>query len=78
MNGRIERREFLKTAGAAALASAWPLRTHAEGGQPLNLGFQNTSWGTVAMVADAAKTFEKAGASVTFHRFGSGRRRATR
>jgi aliphatic sulfonates family ABC transporter substrate-binding protein len=71
--GRIERRDFLKTAGAAAIASAWPLRTFAQSGEPLNLGFQNTSWGTVAMVADAEKTFEKAGANVKFHRFGSGK-----
>ena len=71
--GCIERRDFLKTAGAAALASAWPLRTYAQSGEPLNLGFQNTSWGTVAMVADAEKTFEKAGANVKFHRFGSGK-----
>jgi aliphatic sulfonates family ABC transporter substrate-binding protein len=71
--GRIERRDFLKTAGAAALASAWPLRTFAQSDEPLNLGFQNTSWGTVAMVADAQKSFEKAGANVKFHRFGSGK-----
>jgi aliphatic sulfonates family ABC transporter substrate-binding protein len=73
MNGRTERRDFLKAAGAAALAGAWPLRAQAQAGQPLNLGFQNTSWGTVAMVADAEKTFDKAGASVKFHRFGSGK-----
>ena len=71
--GRIERRDFLKTAGAAAIAGAWPLRAFAQAGEPLNLGFQNTSWGTVAMVADAEKTFEKAGANVRFHRFGSGK-----
>jgi aliphatic sulfonates family ABC transporter substrate-binding protein len=70
---RIERRDFLKTAAAAAIASAWPLRTFAQAGEPLNLGFQNTSWGTVAMVAEAEKTFEKAGANVKFHRFGSGK-----
>jgi len=73
MNGRTERRDFLKAAGAAALAGAWPLRAQAQAGPPLNLGFQNTSWGTVAMVADAEKTFDKAGASVKFHRFGSGK-----
>ena len=71
--GRIERRDFLKTAGAAAIAGAWPLRAFAQAGEPLNLGFQNTSWGTVAMVAEAEKTFEKAGANVKFHRFGSGK-----
>jgi ABC-type nitrate/sulfonate/bicarbonate transport system substrate-binding protein len=71
--GRIERRDFLKTASAAALASAWPLRTYAQSGEPLNLGFQNTSWGTVAMVADAQKSFVEAGANVKFHRFGSGK-----
>jgi aliphatic sulfonates family ABC transporter substrate-binding protein len=71
--GRIERRTFLKTAGAAVIASAWPLRASAQSGEPFNLGFQNTSWGTVAMVAEAEKTFEKAGANVKFHRFGSGK-----
>jgi aliphatic sulfonates family ABC transporter substrate-binding protein len=73
LKGRIERRDFLRAAGAAAMASAWPLRTFAQSGQPLNLGFQNTSWGTVAMVAEAQKSFEKAGANVKFHRFGSGK-----
>ena len=71
--GRNERRTFLKTAGAAVIASAWPLRASAQSGEPFNLGFQNTSWGTVAMVAEAEKTFEKAGANVKFHRFGSGK-----
>ena len=68
-----ERRAFLKAAGALAAAGALPLRAYAQSGQPLNLGYQNTSWGTVAMVADAEKTFEKAGANVKFHRFGSGK-----
>src|SRR6185503_12981051 len=32
--GRIERRDFLKTAGAAAIATAWPLRSFAQAGEP--------------------------------------------
>jgi aliphatic sulfonates family ABC transporter substrate-binding protein len=69
----LERRGFLKAAGALTAASALPLRAYAQSGPPLNLGYQNTSWGTVAMVAGAEKTFEKAGANVEFHRFGSGK-----
>jgi sulfonate transport system substrate-binding protein len=72
-NTRIERRGFLKAAGAAAIAGALPLRANAQSSTPLSLGFQNTSWGTVAMVAEAEKTFEKAGANVKFFRFGSGK-----
>jgi aliphatic sulfonates family ABC transporter substrate-binding protein len=70
---RKERRDFLKTAGAAALLSGVPLRVIAQPNAELNLGFQNTSWGTVGMVAESEKTFEKAGANVRIHRFGSGK-----
>jgi NitT/TauT family transport system substrate-binding protein len=72
-NARTDRRAFLKAAGAAAVAGGWPIAARAQTRGPLNLGVTNTSWGTVAMVAEAGKTFEKAGANVEFHRFGSGK-----
>jgi aliphatic sulfonates family ABC transporter substrate-binding protein len=69
----IDRRAFLKTTGAAALACASPRVAHAAAGAPLNFGFQNTSWGSVAMVAEAEGTFAKAGANVKPFRFDGGK-----
>ncbi len=68
-----QRRAFLKGAGAAALAGIVPLRVHAQPNAPLTFGYQNTSWGSVGMVAEAEKTFEKAGASVKIFRFDGGK-----
>jgi NitT/TauT family transport system substrate-binding protein len=69
---KMERRKFLTLLGATAFASG--RRIFAEPATaPLALGFQNTSWGVVAMVADAMKTFQKAGANVTLYRFDSGK-----
>jgi NitT/TauT family transport system substrate-binding protein len=71
---KMERRKFLTLLGAGAFASGLPRRAFAQpAGAPLALGFQNTSWGAVAMVADSAKTFQQAGANVTLYRFDSGK-----
>jgi aliphatic sulfonates family ABC transporter substrate-binding protein len=68
----ITRRAFLASTGGAALALALPRAARADS-PPLNFGFQNTSWGSVAMVAEAEKTFEKAGAKVKPFRFDGGK-----
>lgn len=69
-----ERRKLLAGFGAAVLASGVPLRALAQGASaPLILGIQNTSWGAIGMVAEAEKTFQKAGANVTVLRFDTGK-----
>ena len=70
---RMKRREFLAATGASALASAIPLRVAAQANAPLNFGYQNTSWGSVGMVAEAEKTFDKAGANVKYFHFDGGK-----
>lgn len=69
---RFDRRDFLKTTAALAAVAGTPAAL-AQSDAPLNLGYQNTSWGTVVMVAEAEKTFEKAGARVKPYRFDSGK-----
>ena len=68
------RRTFLGlSAAAAAVATGIP--RHAFAGStnaPLSFGFQNTSWGTIGMIAQAENTFAKAGANVTIYTFDSG------
>lgn len=67
------RRRLLQAAGTATLASVLPVRPLAQANAPLNFGYQNTSWGTVGMVAESEKTFEKAGANVKFFHFDGGK-----
>ena len=70
----LPRREFLTIAGAAIATSALPNITHAQGAAaPLNLGFQETSWGTIGMIAESEDLFKKAGANVTALKFDSGK-----
>lgn len=70
----IGRREFLEIFGGVTLAAAMPQVARAQGAKaPLQLGIQTSVWGSVGMVADAEKTFEKAGGDVTLHKFDSGR-----
>lgn len=80
MTNRLPRRDFLTMIAGAPAALAFPTImvpsiARAQGGSaaPLNLGYQNTSWGTIAMVALAAKTFEKAGANVEPFQFDGGK-----
>jgi len=72
MTRSITRRTFLASTGALALGGALPRPAHADTA-PLNFGFQNTSWGSVAMVAEAEHTFETAGAKVKPFRFDGGK-----
>jgi aliphatic sulfonates family ABC transporter substrate-binding protein len=70
----LPRREFLTIAGAAVAASALPRGSRAQGAMaPLNFGFQETSWGTIGMIAESEDLFKKAGANVNVLKFDSGK-----
>jgi sulfonate transport system substrate-binding protein len=69
---RISRRTALKRLGGAALAAAVPGGLVRAQGAPLRFGIQTTIWGAVAIIAEAEKTFQKAGGNVEVVKFGSG------
>jgi sulfonate transport system substrate-binding protein len=76
MSHSIQRRDFLGLIAGAPAALAVPGWAHAQGSGAnalLNLGYQNTSWGTIAMVAEAENTFQKAGANVKLFQFDGGK-----
>lgn len=66
------RRDFLTIAGAATAAAVLPRKAHAQGAA-LNFGFQETSWGTIGMIAESEDLFKKAGANVNILKFDSGK-----
>jgi NitT/TauT family transport system substrate-binding protein len=68
----LPRREFLAITGGALAAAATGLRAHAAM-PPLNFGYQNTSWGTIGMIAESEDLFKKSGASVNIQKFDSGK-----
>lgn len=68
----LPRRDFLAIAGATVATSAFPMLP-AFGAEPIKFGFQNSSWGSIGMIADSANTFKKAGANVKIFRFDSGK-----
>lgn len=69
---RISRRKALGLIGGSALAAAVPGGAARAQRAPLRFGIQTTIWGAVAIIAEAEKTFEKAGANVEVVKFGSG------
>jgi len=69
---RVSRRTMLRLLGGSALAAAMPGQLARAQGGPLRFGIQTTIWGAVAIIAEAEKTFEKAGAQVEVVKFGSG------
>lgn len=69
---KVSRREALSLLGGSALAAALPLGPARAQGAPLKFGIQTTIWGAVAIIAEAEKTFEKAGVNVEVVKFGSG------
>ena len=74
MSNVPDRRRFMAMLGTISLGAALPKEVFAQSATaPLTFGFQNTSWGTVGMVAEAEKTFQKAGANVTIFKFDSGK-----
>ncbi len=68
----LPRRDFLSLTGGALAAAATGLRAQAEAAQ-VNFGFQNTSWGTIGMIAESEDLFKKAGGNVAVHTFDSGK-----
>jgi ABC-type nitrate/sulfonate/bicarbonate transport system substrate-binding protein len=71
-HNRISRRGMLRLLGGSALAAAMPGQLARAQGGPLRFGIQTTVWGAVAIIAEAEKTFQKAGANVEVVKFGSG------
>jgi len=69
---RISRRKALSLLGGTALAAALPAGVARAQGAPLRFGIQTTIWGAVAIIAEAEKTFDKAGVKVDVVKFGSG------
>lgn len=72
MTSHITRRKALQLLGGGTLAAAFPVTAVRAQGEPLRMGVQTTIWGAVAIVAEAEKLFEKAGANVTVDKFDSG------
>lgn len=68
----LPRRDFLTLTGGALAAAATGLCAKAEAAQ-VNFGFQNTSWGTIGMIAESEDLFKKAGGNVAVHTFDSGK-----
>jgi len=68
----LPRRDFLSFSGGALVADATGLRAQADVAQ-INFGFQNTSWGTIGMIAESEDLFKKAGGNVAVHTFDSGK-----
>jgi NitT/TauT family transport system substrate-binding protein len=67
-----QRRNLLGAAAAAALSPAIITPAWAQS-SPIRFGFQNTSWGSIGMVAEAEEMFRKAGVTVSVNRFDSGK-----
>ena len=68
----LSRRKALQLLGGSALAATLPMRTARAQGAPLRFGIQTTIWGAVAIIAEAEKTFDKAGIAVTVSKFDAG------
>jgi aliphatic sulfonates family ABC transporter substrate-binding protein len=68
----LPRRAFLSLTGGALAAAATGLRARGETAQ-INFGFQNTSWGTIGMIAESEDLFKKNGGNVAVHTFDSGK-----
>jgi len=68
----LPRRDFLGLTGGVLAAAVTGSRANADATQ-VNFGFQNTSWGTIGMIAESEDLFKKAGGSVAIHTFDSGK-----
>jgi aliphatic sulfonates family ABC transporter substrate-binding protein len=69
----LPRRDFLSLTGAALAAAATGLRRADADATPINFGYQNTSWGTIGMIAESQGLFKRAGANVSIYTFDSGK-----
>ena len=68
----LPRRDFLAITGGALAAAAMgcaPMPKMAS----LNFGYQTTSWGTIGMLVEFERLFQKAGANVTILKFDGGK-----
>jgi len=65
----ISRRQLMQLGAATALTAQL---TPALAANPLNLGFQITTWGAIGMVAEARQSFKKQNVDVAFNKFDSG------
>lgn len=68
----LPRRDFLALTGATLATSAFPLG-QALAADPLNFGFQDTSWGAIGMICESEGLFKKAHADVKIFHFDSGK-----
>lgn len=69
----ISRRDAVALAGAAAATAVAPSALLAQAVPAINFGFQNTSWGTIGMIAESQDLFKKAGGNVNVFKFDSGK-----
>jgi ABC-type nitrate/sulfonate/bicarbonate transport system substrate-binding protein len=69
----LTRRRLIRGAAAFTAMPALAGLARAQTSEPLRFGFQNTSWGSIGMVAEAEDMFRKQGVSVSVNRFDSGK-----
>lgn len=68
------RRTFMALAGAGIATVPFGRAAMAQGAvAPLAFGYQNTSWGTIGMIAEAEDLYKKAGGNVTIYKFDGGK-----
>lgn len=72
IKSHITRRTLIKAAAAIGLAPGLIASARAQS-EPIRFGFQNTSWGSIGMVAEAEDMFNKNGVKVAIYRFDSGK-----
>ena len=72
IKSHITRRTLIKAVAAIGLAPGLITSARAQS-EPIRFGFQNTSWGSIGMVAEAEDMFNKSGVKVAVYRFDSGK-----
>ena len=72
IKSHITRRTLIKAVAAIGLAPGLITSARAQS-EPIRFGFQNTSWGSIGMVAEAEDMFNKSGVKVAIYRFDSGK-----
>lgn len=72
IKSHITRRTLIKAVAAIGLAPGLITSARAQS-EPIRFGFQNTSWGSIGMVAEAEDMFNKNGVKVAIYRFDSGK-----
>lgn len=68
-----EKRRRVIGAGAALGIAPFVITPSKAQGSPIRFGFQNTSWGSIGMVAEAEDIFRRNGVNVSVNRFDSGK-----